>query len=97
MQLKPLDLLQDVPTRWSSTNSMCQRLKQLRLPVSMVMANRQVFDVPKRQQLELTTEDWNVLESLCDLLEPFALLTKHFEGQSYVSISTLCSLSLKAH
>lgn len=86
---KPLDLVQDIATRWSSTYSMCQRLKELRLPLSMVMANRQIFDSEKRQQLELTTEEWNVLEILCDLLKPFAVLTKHFEGQSYVSISAV--------
>ncbi len=89
MQLKPLDLVQDVATRWSSTFSMCKRLKELRLPVSMVMANREIIDLQKRQQLELTTENWFVLESLCDVLEPFAVLTKYLEGQSYVSISAL--------
>lgn len=89
MQLKPLDLVQDVATRWCSTFSMCKRLKELRLPVSMVMANREVVNLQKRQQLELTTESWFVLESLCDVLEPFAVLTKYLEGQSYVSISAL--------
>jgi hypothetical protein len=89
MQLKPLNLLQDVSTRWSSTFIMCKRLKELRLPVSMVLANRQIFDGQKRHELELTTDDWSHLETLCDLLEPFALLTKFFEGQSYISISAV--------
>lgn len=68
---------------------MCKRLKELRLPVSMVLANRQIFDGQKRHELELTTDDWSHLETLCDLLEPFALLTKFFEGQSYISISAV--------
>lgn len=89
MQLKPRDLVQDVANRWSSTFSMCKRLKELRLPVSMVRANREIIDLQKRQQLELTTNSWFVLESLCDVLEPFADLTQYLEGQSYVSISAL--------
>lgn len=89
MQLKPLALIQDVPTRWSSSYNMCNRLKELRLPVSMVLSNRQIIDNQKRSELELTTDEWSYIESLCDLLEPFALLTKFFEGQSYVSISSV--------
>jgi hypothetical protein len=55
----------------------------------MVMANRQIIDPQKRQQLELRNDDWNALETTCDLLEPFAVLTKFFEGQSYVSLSAV--------
>lgn len=77
MNMKPLDLIQDVPTRWSSTFNMCKRLVELRLPVSMVLANPAIIEKQKRQQLELTTEQWTVLDTMCELLEPFAVLTKY--------------------
>lgn len=89
MNLDPLDLIQDVPTRWSSTFNMCKRLVKLRLPVSMVMANQAIIEKQKRQQLELSSEKWVVLETLCELLEPFAVLTKYLEGQCYVSVSAV--------
>lgn len=89
MNLQPLDLIQDVPTRWSSTYNMCKRLVELRLPVSMVMANQAIIEKQKRQNLELSSENWAVLETLCELLEPFAVLTKYLEGQAYVSVSAI--------
>lgn len=89
MNLKPLDLIQDVPTRWSSTFNMCKRLVDLRLPVSMVMVNQTVIEKQKRHQLELSSEQWAVLDTTCELLEPFAVLTKYLEAESYLSISAV--------
>jgi len=89
MEKEPLQLIQDVPTRWSSTFQMCKRLLQLRLPVTIVMANHELFDKQKRSQLEVSTENWTIFETLCELLELFAVLTKYLEGQSYVSMSAV--------
>jgi len=89
MNLKSLDLIQDVPTRWSSTFNMCKRILELRLPLSMVLTNQAIIDKQKRQQLELRSEEWTVLETMCELLEPFAALTKYLEAETYLSISAV--------
>jgi hypothetical protein len=89
MNLNPLNLVQDVPTRWSSSFHMCERLVALRLPLTMVMANPAIIEKSKRQQLELRSEQWAVLETICELLQPFATLTKYLEAQSYVSVSAV--------
>jgi hypothetical protein len=89
MNLNPLNLVQDVPTRWGSSFHMCERLVALRLPLTMVMANPAIIEKSKRQQLELRSEQWAVLETICELLQPFATLTKYLEAQSYVSVSAV--------
>jgi hypothetical protein len=89
MNLKPLNLIQDVPTRWSSSFHMCERLVNLRLPVTMVMTNQVIIEKSIRQKLELSSEQRVVLETIRELLEPFAVLTKYLEAQSYVSVSAV--------
>ena len=56
----------------------------------MVLANLAIIDKQKREQLELSSEQWAVLETMwCELLEPFAVLTKYLEAESYLSISAV--------
>jgi len=51
---------------------MCKRLIDLRLSVSAVLVFNQAV-IEKRQQLELSNEQWTILEATCELLEPFAV------------------------
>jgi len=55
----------------------------------VVLVNQAVIEKQKRQQLELSSERWAILEATCQLLEPFAALTKYLEAESYLFVSAV--------
>jgi hypothetical protein len=77
---KRVKLIQDVPTRWSSTADMCARLVAMR-PVFQAMTTALGEPNP------LTTYEWTVLELISMLLHPLREAQELLEGQKYVTIS----------
>ena len=76
----------DCSTRWNSTLYMIQRLVTNRWPVSAVLSDT---TVTKRQDrtLDLTAQQWVLLEELAKLLEPLEIATVLFCTEKKVSIS----------
>jgi hypothetical protein len=79
----PLVPIEDCATRWWSTYSMLERLVNLRRFIALV-------NVPEDHIL--TVEQWMVAEDIVKVLKPFMLVQKHFEGEKYVTISSVCFL-----
>ncbi|RXW11685.1 hypothetical protein EST38_g14171 [Candolleomyces aberdarensis] len=60
----------DVRTRWNSTHGMIGRAKILREAI-----NRWVFETPEYEDLGLRKQDWEELETIHAVLEPFTTAT----------------------
>ena len=81
--LKQNHLVQDVPTRWSSTYDMLQSIFENRIPiVSALMFSKHADLLP-------TAEEWTIIESLITFLYPFKVGTNFFQTEQQVSISAI--------
>ena len=65
-KLKALLIVQDVDIRWNSTYLMLERLKKLKSSVRYYMANYK-----NDQDLNITPEEWQLVNDIILLLEPF--------------------------
>jgi len=81
----PLILIEDCETRWWSTFTMLERLVRLK---KYLVAMETIGDLTKC----LTNEQWAVAEDIVHVLQPFMLAQEFFEGEKYVTISTVCLL-----
>jgi len=79
---RPLKLLQDVVTRWSSTHIMCVRLVKLKQFVCKLT-------VELKPELSLSALQWKQLQELCQVLQPCADAIKLLEGEFYPTLSWL--------
>jgi len=79
-----LVLIQDVPTRWTSTYHMLKRLNQLGDAVHRVLAKSEKRNI---RELDLSAEDSFQLHELCTILEPLSMAMQSIGGESYCSLS----------
>ena len=77
-RVKPLCVVQDVPTRWWSTYAMVSRLLYLRQPIKL-------HETMDNLDPLLSESDWEVLKLVSPLLEPFMEAQKKLEGADYVT------------
>ena len=85
--LKNKKLISDCPTRWSSTFLLLQRLLEIKDGVCQVV-----------EELEwngLQTSECKKIESIVDLLEPFAEYTQLCCGESYTTLSAVIPIILE--
>ena len=86
----PLNVIQDVVTRWWSTLSMVERLFRLKEALALYEARNYFQTSPSKKKARmLTTEEWDVLSDLQTILKPFQVAQKAFEGQKYLTISII--------
>ena len=85
---KPLQIVQDVKTRWNSVYFMIERLLELRWPICAVLSD---VNVTKRNDryLDLKQEQWDLLQELKDILHPLQVATTYLSSEFNVSISSL--------
>ena len=83
-----LKLQHNCPTRWNSQFYMTKTLLQCRWPVSAVHSNE---TVTKKQYcyLDLSSENWLVLEKLVKVLEPFEIVIVVLSKETNISLSTV--------
>ncbi|XP_021759556.1 zinc finger BED domain-containing protein RICESLEEPER 2-like [Chenopodium quinoa] len=83
-------LWMDVPTRWNSTFLMLRRALDL-LP-ALKMFGR----IESNYHLALTAHEWDIVEKMCDFLEPFYDITNLFSGSEYPTsnlyVSNICRI-----
>ncbi|XP_073710072.1 E3 SUMO-protein ligase ZBED1-like [Misgurnus anguillicaudatus] len=84
-------LVQDVCTRWNSTYQMLSRLLEQRWPVTGALSDPAVTQRGKHY-LDLKPEQWNLIEELSQVLQPFDAATVFLSGQHYVTLSALPQL-----
>ena len=84
----PKKLQQDCPTRWNSTFYMIKSLLENRWPVTAVLSDE---TVTKRQHryLDLSSENWLILEELSKVLEPLEVATVFLSSDNNISLSTV--------
>lgn len=80
-------LVSSCPTRWSSTYLMVQRLLEVKVPLSKVLESLE-WD-------NLATSEWKTLESVLQLLKPFAQYTSLVGGEDYVTISSVIPIVME--
>lgn len=91
-----LHLVQDVSTRWNSTYSAWNRLFFLKDAIIQMQTdlctsiNRdEKKDGIKLKKMALTDEEWDLMDSLIDLLMPFEEITRELSGGTYVTLSKI--------
>lgn len=80
-------LIQYVRTRWNSIFEMFERLLKLRWPVTAVLSDRQVTKFSDAKTLDLTSEQWLLIENILPTLKNLKVANTVLCGEKYVSIS----------
>lgn len=88
----PLNLKEDVETRWNSTHLMLERAHLLRKAVDK--ARYLMIELKDTQPV-----DWALVKEVIDFLSPFEELTRKLSAEKYPTISTVnaCTYELKKH
>ena len=84
----PLNVIQDVSTRWWSTYSMCKRLTDLKLYILLILEANKNIPI-------LSDYQWKIIEALVNVLAPFMNIQKMMEGQKYTTVSLIPYLVFK--
>lgn len=84
----------DCKSRWSSTHILISSFIILKNLIIQLFSNKKSLKLrhdqtQKLSSLELTIEDWELLSSLNEILEPFAVATELISGKNYPTIG-LC-------
>lgn len=80
--VKSKKVINDCSTRWWSTWKFVQRLRELKLYFGLIVQENVIED-----DLNLSGSEWDMLEDIEGLLEPFMMIQRILEGQKYVTIS----------
>ncbi|XP_077976163.1 E3 SUMO-protein ligase ZBED1-like [Styela clava] len=86
MGIEDLKLIVDVATRWGSTFEMLNRLVKLHCPISLVLNDRNIISQPST--LSMRASDWEIIEAILPVVEPFDQVVQSLGGQDYATIST---------
>ena len=84
LDLPKHSITQDVTTRWNSTHDMIQRLCEQQPAIAAVLHRRRDL-----AHLEISSQEWRLLEDVASLLEPFKDSTMYLSAESYPTISVL--------
>lgn len=77
-------LIQDVKTRWNSTYYMMERILEQRKPVTIVLADTDLDN--------LTNSEWNMVDAVIEILEPFEWATRALSADKYATLSMVIPL-----
>nr|XP_014354555.1 PREDICTED: zinc finger BED domain-containing protein 1-like [Latimeria chalumnae] len=80
-------LMQYCKTRWNSINDMFERLQEQRWSIAAVLSDRSFTKLAEARTLELTDDNWQIIEELLPVLRSLKCATTALHGESEVSIS----------
>uniref|UniRef100_H3B362 HAT C-terminal dimerisation domain-containing protein n=1 Tax=Latimeria chalumnae TaxID=7897 RepID=H3B362_LATCH len=80
-------LLQYCKTRWNSINDMFEHLQEQRWTIAAVLSDRSFAKLAEARTLELTDDNWQIIEELLPVLCSLKCATTALCGESEVSIS----------
>ena len=86
LKTKDFTLTNDVVTRWWSTYNMLDRFLHLKEQIEQYELNHEGAFKP------LVEEEWDILDELHTLLEPFKIVQEQLEGAKYVTASLVLIL-----
>lgn len=81
---RSVDVIQDVHTRWWSTYAMLESMIYLKPYMSSMV--REGLLLPT---INLSTEQWMIVEDVCVILAPFKHVQQVMEGEKYVTGSLI--------
>jgi hypothetical protein len=89
-----LRLIQDVITRWNSLYQMLKRVVTLKNSIKRVLNLREgVSHVDK----DLSDEEYQKIDELCSVLEPFFLMTERLSAEKYPTSSLIWPAQIKLY
>ena len=86
----PLGVIQDVVTRWWSTFAMLKRLLQLKVYLQIMVQENLLA-----KEVNLTAQQWRIVEQITAVLEPFKQVQLLMEGEKYVTSSLIPGLIME--
>ena len=89
MKLEQRKLKLYCKTRWNSAYDMLQRLTENRWAVSAVLSDPGITKPSTAKEIELSNEDWHVINSICPALEPIKLTTVMMSADENITISII--------
>lgn len=92
---KILRIIQDVPTRWNSTYFMLKRLQELRTVVYALLHDPKIIKPAHCQNFEITDAQWQIIEDIIPVLEPFVTATEALSSEAYPSASCVLPMLLR--
>ena len=88
LKMPKLKVIQDVETRWWSTDACLERLLYLRAAIAMHEASIANSSDTCAARI-LSDKHWAVIEYFVPLLEPFMLVQRALEAEKYITISLI--------
>ncbi|KAH7970439.1 hypothetical protein HPB49_006877 [Dermacentor silvarum] len=85
MQLDPLEVIQDVPTRWNSEHAMMARLVKLRTVITVELSESDAFP-------NLNASEWKLMNAPVQVLKPLDHATTELSGDKYPTLSQVIPL-----
>ncbi|KAG0429922.1 hypothetical protein HPB47_023163 [Ixodes persulcatus] len=85
MGLEPLEVIQDVATRWNSEYDMMSRLLKLRPAISLDLSERDTFD-------NLTSSEWRLMASVTSVLKYVEEATRESCSEKHPTLSQVVPL-----
>lgn len=82
-----LKLIQQCPTRWNSAYAMINRIFHIRQELTLA-----IHECGGKAPSALSAEDYDVIEDIIQLLEPFDVATNTVSGESYTTSSYVIPL-----
>lgn len=89
MNLPQKKLMLYCKTRWNSAYDMLLRLKENRWVVSAVLSDPRTTKPSQAKSLELSNEQWHIINSICPVLEPLKLATVMLSSEENVTVSVV--------
>lgn len=83
MNLTPLKVKQDVPTRWNSSLIMMERLVNIKAPLSATMSTL------TRAPNYLNASESEIILDCTHILKPFQIMTAELSGEKYSTLSVV--------
>ena len=83
----PLNVIQDVSTRWNSQFLMIERLLKVRVSIYGVLLDESVTKSSERASLAVPEASWKVMEDICPILAPLAEATELLTSEKTPTLS----------
>lgn len=92
-------LIADCMSRWNSTFFSLQTLVEHKPILANLFENKRKLPITSKQKekltsVELSSDDWIILNNLIEIFKPFYLATNHLSGSTYPTIG-LCLFTLR--